>query len=348
MSGLSTQCWKVPTSQQISLWWTSSGAEVGNQCCDCGITALGSSYGSELASAVSQARDCSQAQEQDEEEETQSASATERSVFADGISTTSCLEDKSSDEISGFVVYRALCQPRDRQLGLCIHFCPDEPVLAEEHAEESLDRWRAECSMTKWSAMSPMSVDETGCIGGVIKNTFVHVAPPPAAMREKGAQRRSRSLPKDLGSMKSIWDATCHAFKFAPTCSQAAQREDAVEFLQPSSQGSARGIPKVPTQTGDKEWGTSCSPAGKTNGENQRSGPQSLSHDSWKGQRRWEMNEHQWRRADSRMSGWHGESWWSSNRSSNSASWSEWSARSKPAKGAADRRWSYRDRGAHW
>lgn len=103
---------------------------------------------------------------------------------------------------------------RDSQLGLCIRLCPDEPT-GDDDGESGIDKWKAECLVPKWSAMAPLSVSEDGCIGGVIKNTFVHIGPPPAAMRQHGSLRRSRSLPKDLGSSKSIWDATRHAFKFA-------------------------------------------------------------------------------------------------------------------------------------
>merc|ERR1719326_2118089 len=84
-----------------------------------------------------------------------------------------------------------------------------------------MDKWRAECLVPKWSAMSPLSVAEDGCIGSVLKNTFVHITPPPVTLRRHAAQRRCRSVPKDMGSTKNIWDATRHVFKFAPaTCSR--------------------------------------------------------------------------------------------------------------------------------
>lgn len=125
-------------------------------------------------------------------------------------------QDGYADEICGSSVLWEISSPseRDSQLGLCIRLCPDEPAGSDD-GDRAMDKWKAECLVPKWSAMAPLSVSEDGCIGGVIKNTFVHIGPPPAAMQQHGSQRRSRSLPKDLGSSRSIWDATRHAFKFA-------------------------------------------------------------------------------------------------------------------------------------
>jgi hypothetical protein len=115
----------------------------------------------------------------------------------------------------GMSILREIAEPNDRHLGLCIRLCPDEPMLSSENADDAMEKWRAECMVSKWSAIAPLSVSEDGCISGVLKNTFVHITPAPAAMRGNGALRRSNSVPKDMGSSKCIWDVARHVFSFA-------------------------------------------------------------------------------------------------------------------------------------
>lgn len=113
---------------------------------------------------------------------------------------------------------REFTQPSNRQLGLCIHLCPGEPSRLDESSNSAMPAgWSPERLVPKWSALSPISASGTKCslVGGVMKNTFVHIGPPPASMRYT-ARRRSRSLPEDFGSTKSLWNATRLAFKFTP------------------------------------------------------------------------------------------------------------------------------------
>lgn len=113
---------------------------------------------------------------------------------------------------------REFTQPSNRQLGLCIHLCPGEPSRLDESSKSAMPAgWSPERLVPKWSALSPISAIGTKCslVGGVMKNTFVHIGPPPASMRYT-ARRRSRSLPEDFGSTKSLWNATRMAFKFTP------------------------------------------------------------------------------------------------------------------------------------
>jgi len=127
-------------------------------------------------------------------------------------------------EVSGVLVLNELALKSENQLGLCFHLGPHEPVFLDQCTDKAMDRWRADCAMPAWSAMSPMAVDAGGCVGSVMKNTFLHIAPPPAALREQEwGKRRSRSTPRDFGSAKSLWDATGHAFKFAFASSSEQQ-----------------------------------------------------------------------------------------------------------------------------
>lgn len=123
------------------------------------------------------------------------------------------------DPFEGYWLYhvlRELAHTRHGPSGGCIRFCPDEKKVEESTDDYILDELRAELSVPKWSAKSPLSVSGGVCIGSVLKNTFVHIAPPPITTQEHGAQSRSRSLPRDFGSMKDTWSATRHSFNFAP------------------------------------------------------------------------------------------------------------------------------------
>jgi len=127
-------------------------------------------------------------------------------------------------EVSGILVLNELTLKSENQLGLCFHLGPDEPVCLDQSTEKAMDRWHAECAMPSWSALSPMAADADRCVGSVIKNTFLHIAPPPAALREQEwGKRRSRSVPRDFGSAKSLWHATSHAFKLAQSGSSVQQ-----------------------------------------------------------------------------------------------------------------------------
>lgn len=49
----------------------------------------------------------------------------------------------------------------------------------------------------------------------MVQNTFIHAAPPPPTP-PAGAKQRSHSLPKDIGSDKSDWEAACQSLGFMP------------------------------------------------------------------------------------------------------------------------------------
>merc|ERR1711959_666927 len=72
----------------------------------------------------------------------------------------------------------------------------------------------AEWSKCKWPCLSP-SVMNNGCVGSIalskVQNTFIHSPLPPPTPLRVGASRRSRSLPKDVGSDKNMWETTCQS-----------------------------------------------------------------------------------------------------------------------------------------
>mmetsp|Transcript_41938 Transcript_41938/g.96228 ORF Transcript_41938/g.96228 Transcript_41938/m.96228 type:complete len:771 (+) Transcript_41938:98-2410(+) len=92
-------------------------------------------------------------------------------------------------------------------------FCLDEPLGFEE-AGIFVDHVRMSTNeMPKWPALSPSTLSKTGVLGQIVQNTFIHTNPaPPTPLATQ--RRRSQSLPKDMGSHKSLWEATCHALSF--------------------------------------------------------------------------------------------------------------------------------------
>jgi len=301
----------------------------------------------------------------EEEVESDSRTAAESSGFDGKTSQSACMYD-SLDGISGYTVLREITQPSGRQLGLCIRLCPDEPVHFDESADKAMDMWRAECLVSKWSAIAPLSVSDAGCIGGVIKNTFVHVAPPPAAMQEHGARRRSRSLPKDLGSAKSIWDATRHAFKYAAgsrlvqqsaswaEMSEAASEVDSQERTVACESDAAPydGTPEAGSQSRQEWWRRGSGLTWQRRGAQWEEG--SSMHAACKGARKdenwWQesRSSQDWRTGSygAAKEGWQGDSWWS-HRSGHSNAWQKWGGNGKTMKSSSGGWWANRDR-AQW
>lgn len=67
--------------------------------------------------------------------------------------------------------------------------------------------------LSKDFLLSPTQLSKEGFIGRQVQNTFIHAAPaPPTPLA--GAMVRSRSMPKDSGSVRNSWESTCHALGF--------------------------------------------------------------------------------------------------------------------------------------
>jgi hypothetical protein len=115
-------------------------------------------------------------------------------------------------------------EPRRRLL-----FCPDEPLALEEAGVflETAPRTQTPTnayshpSATRWPYLSPSLVVKDGKVGSMplskVQNTFIHSPLPPPTPLRVGASRRSQSLPKNVGSDKNAWEATCQALG----CTQA-------------------------------------------------------------------------------------------------------------------------------
>jgi len=88
-----------------------------------------------------------------------------------------------------------------------LFFCADEPLCLEEAAPPAAP------ATARWFALSPSTLSKTGSVGSMVQNTFIHAAEAPVTPLP-GAAKRSRSLPKNLGSARSDWEASCHALSF--------------------------------------------------------------------------------------------------------------------------------------
>jgi len=92
---------------------------------------------------------------------------------------------------------------------LRFQFCPDKPQNFHEAVDAEIDQAFVALSAPKWSAVSPMMTSSEGCVGSSIKNTFVHVAPPPATLLGGSAWHRAKSEPRDMGSARLVWQVMC-------------------------------------------------------------------------------------------------------------------------------------------
>lgn len=127
-------------------------------------------------------------------------------------------------------------EPRRRLL-----FCPDEPLTLEEHVLESAPRAQTPIGSShigtgvpRWPGLSPLSspslLVKDGCVGSMplskVQNTFIHSPLPPPTPLRAGASRRARSLPKNIGSDKNPWEATCQALGCLPGQIRLDSRRD--------------------------------------------------------------------------------------------------------------------------
>jgi len=73
----------------------------------------------------------------------------------------------------------------------------------------------------KHSFPSPSRFGKEGCVGSIsltrIRNTFIDSPKRPPTPIHIGAARRAQSLPKDLGSTRNHWEATCQSLGFSYT-----------------------------------------------------------------------------------------------------------------------------------
>jgi len=121
-------------------------------------------------------------------------------------------------DTSGVCEERPMCQPIGAEFGLVCSCSMTPNVQVPSSAQcdnESKQQEREEQGVQSRIDAEPDVSDKFRCSlshSSNWKNTFVHLMAPLATMH--GAQRRSRSVPKDFGSSKADWNTTYQAFRF--------------------------------------------------------------------------------------------------------------------------------------
>lgn len=146
-----------------------------------------------------------------------------------------CLSPSLSVKDGSVSMEGPLIQGENGELRRRLQFCPDEPLALEEAgvfldsshlAQTPTPMYRySRPSVPRWDCNSPASFVKDGHVGSIalsrVQNTFIHSPLPPPTPLRVGASRRSRSLPKNVGSDKNMWEATCQALG----CSQGPHEQ---------------------------------------------------------------------------------------------------------------------------
>lgn len=147
-----------------------------------------------------------------------------------------------------------------------VEFCPDEPLLLEDEGipldasvKQATRNEELMPPLARWPNLSPSTICKHGPVGSMVRSTFIHAALPPPTP-PAGTRRRSLSLPKDVGSEKSDWEAACHALGFMPRPSLLAH--EPFESTVDSSCSKPRSAEERSTRSGSSGTASSPSPSG--------------------------------------------------------------------------------------
>jgi hypothetical protein len=183
-----------------------------------------------------------------------SADAATTQCFADACVATPCTPGQQKT----FCAYKPLEFAQPSQA-----FCVGEPLEFDFEDNDACDGslgCEAEplCAITKMkplkvstSALSPSVLAKDGRIGSCVRNTFIHAAPAPPTPLPKAfgtASRRSRSLPKDMYSVKDEWEGACNALGFLPQPVDSDASEDEAEVGDDCQLEAARCLPATPAR----------------------------------------------------------------------------------------------------
>merc|ERR1712070_1330478 len=145
--------------------------------------------------------------------------------FAQAERVVFCLDEPPNvDEVSSEDESTVLSCPDDL-------LCLDEAIMSGEAAPEA--------PQSQYFVLSPSALDKDGRVGSIVQNTFIHQAETPVTPL-LGAMKRSRSLPKNLGSERSQWEASCHALRFKPEPAADAKIHDGLALIVPASPATAQ------------------------------------------------------------------------------------------------------------
>jgi hypothetical protein len=138
-----------------------------------------------------------------------------------------CLDEPPNvDEVSSEDESTVLSCPDDL-------LCLDEAVMSGEPVPGA--------PQSQYFVLSPSALGKDGRVGSMVQNTFIHAAEAPVTPL-LGAMKRSRSLPKNLGSERSQWEASCHALSFKPEPAADAKCaiHDGLALIVPASPATAQ------------------------------------------------------------------------------------------------------------
>jgi hypothetical protein len=100
----------------------------------------------------------------------------------------------------------------------------DEPLRIDDASQPSHELWTPE----KWKSLTASNFSKDGCIGSAVQNTFIH-------FKEPRDRRRSKSVPKDMGSRRCALESSCHSLAFMPRSTQEVSLEKESQVLSSSS-----------------------------------------------------------------------------------------------------------------
>lgn len=147
--------------------------------------------------------------------------------FAQAERVVFCLDEPANvDEVSSEDESTVLSCPDDL-------LCLDEAVFSGEPVSD--------VPQSQYFVLSPSALDKDGRIASMVQNTFIHAAATPVTP-SLGAMKRSRSLPKNLGSEKSQWEASCHALSFMSDTVEDAKKtiHHGLALIVPASPATAQ------------------------------------------------------------------------------------------------------------
>lgn len=105
----------------------------------------------------------------------------------------------------------------------------EEPLRFDDALQPSHEPW----APSKWESLTESNFSKEGCIGSMVQNTFIHVTEPSQALPRE--RRRSKSVPKNMGSRRCAWESSCHALAFMPRSANEALFEKEGRVLSNSN-----------------------------------------------------------------------------------------------------------------
>lgn len=102
----------------------------------------------------------------------------------------------------------------------------NEPLRFDDALQPSHELWVP----SKWESLTAPNFAKDGCIGSMVQNTFIQVTEKLSSNR-----RRSRSVPKNMGSKRCVLESSCHALAFMPRATNEAVFEKDGQTLSSSN-----------------------------------------------------------------------------------------------------------------